>query len=85
VLWDNKYLLGLSGLAIAALMTGWGCFRGFAVDALLGYSILALVPIQLIVCVLAYGGQVQGEHQDVMAAVITSDDLRGGCPGSRGN
>ena len=70
VLFDNMFLVGLSGLGVAGLIAGWGWFHGFAVNAVVSYAVLALVPVQLIVFVIVYGGQVQGADEDVNAAII---------------
>lgn len=70
VLTGNRFMVGLSGLTIVALVAGWGHCHGFAASALFGYLVVALIPVQLLLCIVVYGGEVQGADEDVLTAVI---------------
>ena len=75
VLTGNRFMVGLSGLTIAALVAGWGYCHGFAASALFGYLVVALIPVQLLLCIVVYGGEVQGADEDVLTAVIDPTGL----------
>jgi cellulose synthase/poly-beta-1,6-N-acetylglucosamine synthase-like glycosyltransferase len=79
VLLNNRFMVTLSALAIAALIAGWGWYSQFDANVLIHYLVVALIPVNLLVCVIAYGGQVQCEHEDATNATIDRT-MSGGLP-----
>ncbi len=70
VLLDNRFVVMLSTLTIVALVGVWGYRHGFSLDALMDHAVLAMIPVDLLMCVVLYGGEVQSADEEVMAAVI---------------
>lgn len=65
----HRFMVALSALSLAAIALGWA-WHGFGAAALVGYAVLALIPLQLLVCLAVFAGQVQGPDEAVAAAVI---------------
>jgi membrane glycosyltransferase len=77
---DNGFMVTLAALSITALIAGWGWYSGFAANELPYFLVVALIPVNLLVCVMAYGGQVQHDDENADDATIdrvtmSGDDL----------
>jgi cellulose synthase/poly-beta-1,6-N-acetylglucosamine synthase-like glycosyltransferase len=70
VLLNNRYMVTLSVLAIATLLAAWGWQSGFDANVLKYHLVVALIPINLLLCVLVYGGQVQCPNASAEDATI---------------
>jgi hypothetical protein len=62
------------------LFAVWGYHSGFDHSVLKYHLVVALIPVNLLLCVLVYGGQVQGANDSADEATIdrvsARDDVR---------
>jgi hypothetical protein len=80
ILIDNRYMVTVAAVAIAVLFAVWGYHSGFDHSVLKYHLVVALIPVNLLLCVLVYGGQVQGANDSADEATIdrvsARDDVR---------
>ncbi|UGT92065.1 glycosyltransferase [Mycobacterium ostraviense] len=69
VLLHNTLIVTIATLAIAALIVG-GWRSELAPNVVISYLVVALIPMQLLLCVIVYGGQVQNRHETITDATI---------------